>query len=367
MSGSPEKGREREPLTLTVGRPSTKTKTREEAAGEEASQSKVGQLFDRLGGKGKLRIYRIVDGEERYSKILDVDDNLSENLEETVAKLCGGGTFILRGFHRIDAGQTKCVGVATMHIDELVHAPRQTEREKQRDGDRGQPAIADTTKEIVAMLRDQVRQTRDDAASKEQGTNGMFAQMMQLQSQQAAQTAQMQIEASKASQQTMMTLFGLFMQQKAGGGGGLGLEQLGQARTFLEGMGFAPAGSKAEDTRSFGERLIEAPLARMADRIGDRVGGVVANMVAEENRPASSPAPAPVQQPQLQQPQQQPQPQQQQPPAPPRPAPGAVVKLPPGARPLTDEQLEAMRKSGQMKRPPAAPRATDVLPSDKDK
>jgi len=316
---------------------------------------RLSRLFERLGGNGKVKIFRVINGTPQYSATQSITEDFASNLEERIAGLCGGGEYILKGF--VDSGK-KCVGEAQVHVDERVFPAKQTAREAERQG--GQAgAPYDHAKQLEAqerMHRLQLEQQREMA---EREGNWMRAFMAEQKA--AAERAMLMQQTFMQSQMDLtVRLIAAQHGNTAAVTGTSEFDRMKQYQDFFQKLGFGPAGQQSE-TRTLGERIIAAPLERLADRVGDKAMDYffpkpepAAPQLAAA-KPAAPAAPAPAATP---------------PPAAPAAAPAKETPPAREAKPfvrselLTPEQFRARRDAARTKQAntqPPAPPAKDVV------
>lgn len=287
-----------------------------EAEKPDEKVSRVDRLFDLLGGDGKLKIYRVVEGEDKYACTLDVDDSLVSELEERVAARCGAGEFRLKGFKKDSKGQVQCVASANVSIDELAHPKKLTEAEQKRGEQIAQPVQQQSsTAELIALMEAAATKERQRSEAGRANEVAMFNTMLKMQSDSQAQMlalVQTMHGAAPAAANNDPKKF------------------VTDAISMLTSFGYKAPGTDGAATdrshMSMTERILEGPLTKIGERIGDRIADISFPAPVPSAPAAASPSP--------QKNAQQPAPAA----LPPRPA--AAVP-PPRARQLTPEELKA--------------------------
>ena len=93
---------------------------------EREYQSRLDDLFSRLGGRGSCVVYRIKDGKRVYRGSFQVDENLATNFEEVLSRTYGGGNY----WCNFRDGRTEMGGIQVC-IDESIKADLTEEQKKE--------------------------------------------------------------------------------------------------------------------------------------------------------------------------------------------------------------------------------------------
>lgn len=303
--------------------------------------SRIAELFERLGGSGKIKVFRLLEsGDQAYSCTLEVDDTMSDELEERIAARVGGGAFYLKGFHK-----GKFLSGATILVDAVAHPNKLTELEQQRQGLKPQQQQQQGPGEFAAMMMQQM-------AQQQQSAEHMRLEMAK--SQQQMMVAMMQLQENAAARQVDLTRALVGAHGPSASSAQSGISQITDIAALLKTFGWAPSGGAAqEDQRPFVEQVLLGPLQAFANKVGEKVGDAVVKGAASPVAPTPAPSP------QL--------------PPPPKPADvlarppaGAPVRLPAGARMISQEEqqrLRAQQQQGAAARPrPASGPAKDTTP-----
>lgn len=337
-------------MTIEKGLPAAAA-TEEERDNVERRESKLADLISRMGGKGRAKVYRIIDGaaDPQYSCTWPVDDDLADNLEERLAEL-GGGKYAVKLYWG-----AKCEGSLTFTVDALSHPVKKTEAEQRREGG----IMPQTPAELGAFISQALstalqpvlltlQQPRDNSSSE-------LVKLMLLTSQQ---------QAAEARALTERLLEGVIANRApAANPANAGLRELADTVQLVDAIrGDGGGRDPRDEKRSLGARLIEGPMEKAAVRMADRI--VDKFTAPEEPAPKRRPTPAP--------PPVSAAPVAASPPVPPvaaapaRPSqlppatPTTPVVMPRGVKPLAMGELARIH---QKPAPTPAPRAAEAVPA----
>ena len=91
-------------------------------------EDRLARLFERLRGEGRIKVYRVEEpgSDRQYAFTLHVWPDLESDIEEQVARACGGGAFELKAYRG-----RKYLATASILID---LPPKWTRAERRRMG-----------------------------------------------------------------------------------------------------------------------------------------------------------------------------------------------------------------------------------------
>lgn len=328
-------GKTGKPATrLTLERGSTQ-ESPEERDDVERRQSHLYELLERHGGKGRAKVYRVIDGENCYALSWPVDKEIADNLEERLAEL-GGGKYCVKLYWG-----PRCEASINFVIDAAMHPIKKTEPELKREGG----LMPQTPAELATFMQQAMQpmmaaivgavQPRDD------GSRDLIKLMLLQQQEQAR-------EARQLSDRLLANA----LMPRSGGGAGDPKSALRETAEMIglvdkirgDGAGGDPA---RDERRSLASRIIEGPANKAAERIADRI----VDKYFDEEDGKKKPEAAPV----------------ARPPAIPPTSPTTPVNMPRGIQPLSPAELARMpRNRGKAAPAPAAtpaPIASEAIPT----
>ena len=320
----------------------------EETDAAELRASKLAELIERLGGKGRAKVYRVINGENCYCCTWPADDELRDNLEERLAEL-GGGKWSVKFYWG-----AKCEGSIQFLVDEQTHPTKKSDAEQRREGG----AMPQTPVELAAFisqsLQSALQPVLQQLATPRDNQSAELMRLMLLSEQQRA------AEARALSEKLLTTLIAQRNAPVADGKGALRevaeTVQLVDAIRGGRGDDVRDAVDERGDKRSLAVKLIEGPVEKAVTRMADRV---IDNFL-EPNpaTPTASPksatgAAAPVQAAA---------PVATRPAQLPTPTPTTPVAMPRGVKALPQSELAKLRGGVRPAATPA-PRAADAVPA----
>jgi hypothetical protein len=341
-------GKQRAPsgTRLTIEKGAT-APSEEERDAVERRESRLAELIDRLGGKGRAKVYRIIDGipDPQYACSWSVDADLSDNLEERLAEL-GGGKYAVKLYWG-----GKCEASLNFSVDAQTHPVKKTEAEQRREGG---GMLPQTPAELAAFVSNSLGAALQPLMlamqqPRSSGSEDLIKLMLLNAQQQAAESRAM----------TERLLDGMFSQRNAPAPTN-GLRELADTVSIVDAIRGDAGGSRdpaRDERRSLATKLLEGPVEKAAVRMADRL---IDKMTTEENQPAKR-RPAPVAQtapaaaagPPVAPP--------ARPAQLPTPSPLTPVSMPQGVKPLA--QADLARMHGKPAAPTPAPRAAEAVPT----
>jgi len=252
---------------------------------EDKHQSKIESLLESLGGDGTLKVFRVENGTPAYCCQMPVDDDLINNLEERIGKMCGAGSYSLRAFHK-----SKYLLTVPMVVDETMYPIKQSESERKREVARGEtppttPGLDPIS--VMTMAREAAdratMEARTQAAQQSASQQQMFIAMMQLQENAAAR----QLELIRAMNGT----------NRASEPVENGINTVVNVAKLLETLGYKKPGEDGgyPDDRSMTERILTAVINPIAGKVGDAVSRQLADSMAPPKTLPPGPPPSPAQ------------------------------------------------------------------------
>jgi hypothetical protein len=255
---------------------------------EVADDSKISQLFASLGAEGKIKVYRIVQegvhiGKHAYCTTLQVDEAITDNLEDAIGRALGGGDFYLKGWEK---GRAMGLGVS-IYVDETNYLPKKSARENAREGivvaapiDNSNAALA------VERLREEMKleqmKMQQNAEARQQQFVGLMLTIME-------NNATRSVEMVKA----------MAMSSSHGGSGGDGIGQITKVADLLRTMGWSPGegGGGGSNSPEMGPAMhmlnsaVQTFAGKISDKVADAVGKTMTQPPAPQPQPRMLPTP----------------------------------------------------------------------------
>jgi hypothetical protein len=320
----------------------------EEQDQEDKRTSKLQEFITAHGGKGRAKIYRVVDGDPLYATTFVVDEDFIDNVEEKLAEL-GGGKYYVKLYWG-----AKCETALPYFVDPLSHPTKKTPAEERREGG----AMPQTPAEFQAFMTNTITGALQPilAAIVPRQDGGQIELLKTL-------------LVSQQEQSTRLLEATLGARHQAGDHKSM-LRDVAETITLVDAVRGGSGAARSDEKRSLAMKFLDGPLTKAAERAADRV---IDKYMPEDEAPekaaparalprraappASAPPPAP-------------------PPAPPAAAQRPVPPLTPttpihpprGVKPMAAGELAKMahasRASGGRvpRATEPAPRAAEVLP-----
>lgn len=318
-------------------------------ADTDDDRSPLDRIFADLGGEDRIMVCRKVEGAERYCCMLPVTEDLTDTLQQVIAERFGAGTYVLipRRRNRTLPGYRTYI-----EIDEL--AARKPPLPAAQPDAAAAPAAPPVDlrllmAEMRLMVQETVRAMLPAPASHSDKSTEILAHTVDM-------LRDLTVESMRAMRAPAPAPAPVATPGEDAERALFRMVTLAEKLGYERPNGGADRGGASDDPRrNIGERILE----KLADKVGDRFADKIADgAVREVNSGSSSPAAGPTSPPGTTSPSN---------PQPAASAPGtlstAKVYLPPGAKALSPEQLEAWRKRTATNTTPA-PTARDAMPTE---